>query len=302
MPVGNIFVSTDAVIESVSVGSSPKSILPVAEKFVKFESPCIVPFIVIASLELSPSVTAPFNVVAPATVRVPAVATLPVVSATVKAVLSTAIPPFRLANPPDVSVPVVAILPVLSATVKAPSTSIPPSRLARPDAFNVVILAVVIPAVDNVVAPVTPSVPVIDAFSSISRVSICAVPSMNRLFHSLVCEPKFPAPFVFGISDEFTPCPLPTATLSSSMFPTPSTYKSFHLLSAEPKSCASSEDGIKSESNRPVTVTVSDVALPKSILPVAERFTAVKSPVTPRVPAIVTLFREAVPDEKISFH
>ena len=131
--------------------------------------------------------------------------TLPVVSATVKAVLSTAIPPLRLANPPAVIVPVVAILPVVSATVKAPSTSIPPSRLDSPVTFKVVILAVVIAPVDNVVVPVTPSVPSIVAFSSTSKVSMCAVPSMNRFCHSLLVEPKLCEPSVFGIRDELTP-------------------------------------------------------------------------------------------------
>ena len=240
--------------------------------------------------------TSPFRVVAPATVRVPAVATLPVVSATVKAVLSTAIPPFKLDSPPAVSVPVVVMLPVTSATVNAPSTSIPPSKLDNPVTFRVVILATLIAPVVIVTVPlVAVIVPPNVALLSICKSSIVAVPSTNRLFHCLVDEPKLPAAFVFGISEVETPCPLPTATLSSSMFPTPSTYKSFHFFVEEPKSLASSVDGIKSESNCPVTVIVSVVALPKSTSPVAIKFTAVKFPVVPKVPATVTLFNAVVP-------
>ena len=94
------------------------------------------------------------------------------------------------------------------------------------------------------------------------------------------------------MSEVETPCPLPTATESSSIFATPSIYKSFHSFVEEPKSLALSVEGIKSESNCPVTVIVSESALPKStLLTVAIRFTAVKSPVVPRVPATVTLLR-----------
>ena len=52
-----------------------------------------------------------------------------------------------------------------------------------------------------------------------------------------------------------------------------------------PKSLASSVDGIKAEANCPVAVIVSESALPNVVSPVAVRFTAVKSPVVPRVPA-----------------
>ena len=49
----------------------------------------------------------------------------------------------------------------------------------------------------------------------------------------------------------------------------PSINKSCHSLSDDPKSLAPSVDGIKSLSNLPVAVIVSDVALPKSTLPLA---------------------------------
>ena len=48
----------------------------------------------------------------------------------------------------------------------------------------------------------------------------------------------------------------------------PSMYKSFHSKVTEPKSLALSVEGIKSESNLAVTVTVSLVALPISKAPV----------------------------------
>ena len=73
-------------------------------------------------------------------------------------------------------------------------------------------------------------------------------------------------------------------------------------MEEEPKSLASSVDGIKAEANCPVAVIVSESALPNVVSPVVVRFTAVKSPVVPRVPPIVTLFSVAVPDEKIFLH
>jgi hypothetical protein len=86
------------------------------------------------------------------------------------------------------------------------------------------------------------------------------------------------------------------------MFATPSKCKSFHCFDEEPKSLASSVDGTKSEANCAVAVIVSVVALPNTVSPVEVRFTAVKFPVVPRVPPIVTLFSVAVPDEKIFLH
>ena len=61
------------------------------------------------------------------------------------------------------------------------------------------------------------------------------------------------------MSEVETPCPLPTAIESSSIFPTPSIYKSFHSFVEEPKSLALSVEGIKSEANCPVTVIVSEL-------------------------------------------
>ena len=45
-------------------------------------------------------------------------------------------------------------------------------------------------AVLNVAVPVTFRLPATAAFSSTSNVSMCAVPSMNKSFHSFVEEPK----------------------------------------------------------------------------------------------------------------
>ncbi len=101
-------------------------------------------------------------------------------------------------------------------------------------------------ALANVDSPVTPRVPptvafpTIPAFASTSKVSMCAVPSRNKSFHSSVDVPKSLAPSV---------------------------------------------DGTRSLSKRPVTVTVSLVAFPRSTLPSMDAFPETVRPV--RVPTFV---------------
>ena len=103
-------------------------------------------------------VTSPVSVLVPSTERVPAVLTLPVVSATVKAFVSTAIPPLAFNKPEAViaavvvnpvtsneppkvleplpltsNVPLTIVLPVVETVNLSVSTAIPPLALVRPD-------------------------------------------------------------------------------------------------------------------------------------------------------------------------
>ena len=95
-------------------------------------------------------------------------------------------------------VPVI-VVPVIAAAVVAPI--IVPSMLP-PLMSAVVIVPVVILAVPRVVVPVTPSVPVMLAFSSTSRVSIWAVPSRKRSLYSKEVVPRSTVLSVLGRSTE----------------------------------------------------------------------------------------------------
>ena len=173
----------------------------------------------------------------------------------------------------------------------------------------------------NVDVPVTPRVPptvaspMIPAFASTSKVSMCAVPSRNKSFHSNVDVPRSLAPSVDGtrslskrpvtvtvslvafpistlplnveppVTVRFPVIPAFSSTVRVSIFAVPSMNRSCHSLSDVPRSLVPSAEGTRSLSKRPVAVIVSLVAFPRSTLPSIDAFPETVRPV--RVPTFV---------------
>ena len=179
--------SLTVAVLSVTTTSSPavRDNLPSPEPLL-LASIVIVSLLVVFLLSLTVLVvTSPVSVLVPSTERVPAVLTLPVVSATVKAFVSTAIPPLAFNKPEAViaavvvnpvtsneppkvleplpltsNVPLTIVLPVVETVNLSVSTAIPPLALVRPDTVwllpNVTLPLALIVVKDAVVGVVPP--------------------------------------------------------------------------------------------------------------------------------------------------
>ena len=173
-------------------------------------------------------------------------------------------------------------------TLSTKNLSVVPFLTAKSASTSTVLL--------NSLVPVTVRLPSIPAFKSTSRVSIWAVPSINRSFHWSVDVPRslvlswdgtifvstlprkltvsdvalpksiFPLNIELPVTVRFPVIPAFSSTVSVSILAVPSMNKSCHSNVDVPKSLAPSVDGTKSLSNLPVAVSYTHLTLPTILL------------------------------------